>query len=182
MEILDTEANVFNEVDANTVSEDVIPTSARTALAAATENRGRFRRNKLTAVKLTLTVIGDPQLQSKTIIKVQGLGERISGLYYVRKVVSTVTESGFVQKLECISNGTGGVRRRSRLGDLELPSRGIPTAGNTRSGDASPTTGMIEEQVYNEETGRYDTVYSPSTVGRPAQRPRPVSTRAGDED
>jgi phage protein D len=181
IEILDPEADVFNETDANTVSEDVVPTSATSAIAAAAENRGRFRRNKLVAIKLKLTVIGDPQMQSKTIIKVEGLGERISGMYYVRKVVSKVSESGFTQELECISNGTGGVRRRSRLGDLELPTRGTPTAGNTRAADATPTTGMIEEQVFNEETGRYDTVYSPSVVGRPAQRPRPIPTRARED-
>lgn len=174
VEYLDREANAFNEVDANTVSEEVVSTTAQTSVAAATQTRGRFRQNKLVAIKLKLTIIGDPQIQAKTIIKVEGLGQRISGLYYIRKVVSSVGDGGFTQTLECISNGTGGHARRSRLGDLELPSRGVPTAGNTRPASREQDPGALaEEQVHDEETNTYHTVYSSTAAARPARRGTP---------
>jgi phage protein D len=164
-------ATYTTAAERRTASEDVSPTSAQDAGTAARENRGRFRAGKLVAIQLKLTVVGDPQTLSKTVVRVEGLGQRISGLYYIRKVVSKVG-TGFTQELELISNGTGGHARRSRLGDLELPTRGVPTAGNVANDvDRAVDAGALaQEQVLDPETGRYTTVYRSTSSGRVVAR------------
>lgn len=180
IEVIDPESISFSsreatEADVRAASEDVEPTSAQDAESAQTEARGRFRQSKLVAIQLKLNVIGDPLLQAKQVVKVEGLGQRISGLYYVKAVTSTIDSSGFKQILSCVSNGSGGLARRSRLGDLELPSRGLPTRGNARSVEDDVNTalehGALQEvQVLNPETNRYETVYQNSTGRAVARR------------
>lgn len=180
IEVIDPEAVSYSsreatQADVRAASEDVEPTSAQDAETAATEARARFRQGKLTAIKLKLTVRGDPLIQAKQIVKVEGLGQRISGLYYIKKVTHEINGSGFKQTLECVSDGSGGHARRSRLGDLELPSRGIPTRGNARAdvsddvAEAMRHGALNEEQILDPETGRYATIYR-NTGGRVVAR------------
>lgn len=189
IETIDPESIRFNpreatESDVRAASEDVEPTSAQDAETAQIEARGRFRQGKLVAIQLKLTVIGDPLIQAKQIIKVEGLGQRISGLYYIKAVTHQIDASGYKQTLSCVSDGSGGHARRSVLGDLELPSRGLPTRGNARSVEADVNEavehGALQEvQVLDPETNRYNTVYRNSNnrvVARRTSSGRVVAT------
>jgi uncharacterized protein len=115
-----------SRIEGHVAAVETTTTSARDAATAQRQARGRFRRLQQTAVKMKLDIIGDPSLISKTIIEVQGMGRRLSGRYYVRKVETTIDMGGYKQTLDCISDGHGGhstTSTRARGLDLIEPGR-----------------------------------------------------------
>lgn len=126
------------------------------------EARAQFRRAQRRAVKMTLNMVGDPQILAKSVITVLGIGQRLSGNYYIREARHNVSSSGYTLDLELIKDATGAYARRAgRRGD-GLPEVGSePRAsgaqgaeeeeGNERS-RRPPTRAEIFEQI-NQETG-----------------------------
>lgn len=118
-------------------SEEVQPTSQPTAEAAQAEAKGRFRRVQQTAVKMTMTTIGDPQVLAKTVVRINGIGRRLSGVYYVKEVEHVLSPEGYVQNLKLIKDGHGGhTGQRSKA-----KTRGLPevTANATGKANDKPT-------------------------------------------
>jgi phage protein D len=83
--------------------------------AAATKNDAdkRYRKASQVAVKMTMTVIGDPALIAKTVVRVEGVGKRLTGNYYIKAAKHSVSSSGYTTQLEMISDGTKGYVRVS---------------------------------------------------------------------
>lgn len=104
-----------NEGDVGTTTTS--PTSETSAAAAQRHANGRYRRSQQGAVKLKMDIVGDPYVAAKTVVTVSGIGQRLSGLYYVRSCKSTVDSSGFHQSLQLSSDGHAGYGgRRGRTG------------------------------------------------------------------
>ena len=68
----------------------------------------RYRRAAQTSVEMMLSVIGDPSLIAKTVIRVEGVGKRLTGNYYVRSANHNVKVQGYTTTLDLISDGTKG--------------------------------------------------------------------------
>src|SRR6185369_2820151 len=145
-------------VDQNAANEEVRTTPAADAAAAQAEARGRFRRVQQTAVKMSLDLVGDPSLLAKTVVEVQGVGQRLSGRYYLKKVSHSISTGGYLLKAEAVSDGHGGHSTESRVArGLELldpgrrargrPNEAEPQAGAQEPGGAAATEGAELEQV-----------------------------------
>jgi phage protein D len=156
-------------VEQNVGSEEVLTTAAPDAATAQREATGRFRRVQQTAVKLTLTLVGDASLLGKTVIAVEGLGQRLSGRYYVQQVTHDLA-GGYKMTAKCVSDGSGGHSTESRVArGLELLDVGSRTAAHVNQQPApAPATGAPTEQegqalqqveVIDPETGTTRTQY-----------------------
>lgn len=77
----------------------------------------RFRKATQTAVKMGMTVIGDPSLIAKTVVRVEGVGKRLTGNYYIKTARHNVSAAGYVTELELVSDGTRGYVRVSDVLD-----------------------------------------------------------------
>lgn len=64
-------------------------TTATSSAAAKAEADAAFKRSARAAIKLTVDCVGDPGLVAKTVVRIEGLGARLSGNYYVTKAVHT---------------------------------------------------------------------------------------------
>lgn len=114
-----------------TGSEEVRPTTATTATAARREAVGRFRRIQQTAIKMKMTIVGDPSMLAKTVVETRGMGQRLSTRYYVKSVQHTIGNGGYVCELEMVSDGDGGHSTESRVArGLELLEVGPQTRAN----------------------------------------------------
>lgn len=87
--------------------ETDIASNAQTAEEAQTEARRRFRKATQNAVKMTLNIVGDPNMLAKSVVQVSGMGKRLSGKYYVKAVESMLGagSDGFAMKLTLITDG-----------------------------------------------------------------------------
>lgn len=86
--------------------EQDIASNVQTEEEAKTEAKRRYRKATQRAVKMTMTIVGDPTIVAKSVIKVSGMGNRLSGKYYVQSVSSEVSGGGeFTQQLKLITDG-----------------------------------------------------------------------------
>lgn len=137
-------------------SSETRPTSETSAAAAKTEADAIFRRTQQTAVQLTLEMVGDPYLVTKSVVEVRGLGKRLSGKYYVASLKHTIGSSGYTVAAKLKTDGTqAGVAK----------SKGTPNkaeaAKSSEQGALTPVT------VVNRRTGEKRTVLK-DTRGRAA--------------
>lgn len=89
----------------NTANDETIPTSETSDAGADRVAKQRYKRGLTNTIKLSLNVVPDPSLAAKSVIVVSGLGERLSGRYYITTMTAKLSESGAVQSLECRRNG-----------------------------------------------------------------------------
>lgn len=114
IEFFDPETREFHERDRRdkvpdaVVSSDTAPTAESTSSKAKKLADGKYKKTQQTAVKATFTVLGDPLMVAKTVIKVSGLGKRLSGRYYVKKVKHSIGE-GYLMEISGVSDGTAGL-------------------------------------------------------------------------
>lgn len=83
-------------------------TTETSAKAVQAHAEGKYRNGQQVTVKLSFTVIGDPDVQGKRTYGFRGLGKRISGLYYTRTARHTINSSGYITKGTAITDGHGG--------------------------------------------------------------------------
>lgn len=106
-------------------------TTGGSSESAASERdaTSRFRRAQQQAVKMTLTMIGDPNILAKSVVNVQGIGQRLSGNYYVTEATHELGSNGYTLRLELIKDATGNFARRiaRRRGD------GLPEVSPARA-------------------------------------------------
>lgn len=75
----------------------------------------RFRKASQVAVKMSMSVIGDPWLLAKSVVRVEGVGKRLTGNYYIKSARHSVSAQGYTTDLEMISDGTRGYLHLSDL-------------------------------------------------------------------
>jgi phage protein D len=177
-EVIDFEqgtTTTVTQTERNVGSEEVRTTSAPDAQTARREAVGRFRRVQQTAVKMTLQLVGDPSLLAKTVVAVEGLGQRLSGRYYVQQVTHEIT-GAYRMSAKVVSDGAGGHSTESRAArGLELLEQASRTAAhpNTQEGPPAATGAPTEQEgqpleqveVIDNETGTTRTQYR-DTRGR----------------
>jgi phage protein D len=162
LEVVDPESG-RSRLDARMGSEETLPTSSSSPTSADREAKGRFRRAQQAAVKLKLEVVGDPGLMAKTVVEVRGLGVRLSGRYYVRKVTHEL-QAGYKCTMELVSDGHGGHSTDSQVAKgLELLEKSPQAGGKQNTKAPKPgaeqvgaTEGAELEAVekVDEETGQ----------------------------
>ncbi len=84
------------------------PTAAGSKGLIDKEAEAKFVKAEREAVKLTLSVVGDPTLAAKTVIEVEGISSLLSGKYYVKEVKHQLGTSGYICELKVTRDGKGG--------------------------------------------------------------------------
>ena len=170
-EIVDPESgDSISATTSRASSEETRTTTAQDAASAQAEARARFRHVQLTAVKMTLTMVGDPEMFAKSVVELRGFGRRLSQRYWVKVAKHTIRGS-YTTALNLASDGDGGHARESLLArGLELVAP-TPTAARTNTADAPPgadgqapvDAGPLEpRERVDEETGDSVTTFHDS--------------------
>jgi phage protein D len=108
-------------------NDRVVTTTAQTAAQAKAQADAKFTRAQQAAVKLSLSVVGDPRVGATNVIEVLGISKRLSGKYYVKSAKHKLSATSYTLDLACHSDGV----------------HGVATAVEPRS-DASPNTKPLE--------------------------------------
>lgn len=82
-------------------------TSAKTEAEAKREADARFKKAARNRIKLKLDLVGDPTMTAKRVIEVRGLGQYLSGKYYVLKALHKIDGNGYVTTIH-LRRGTAG--------------------------------------------------------------------------
>lgn len=100
---------------------DVSPTTAESDGEATSQARQRFRGGQRSAVKLSLTLVGDTEIRADNTIRVEGIGEKYSGNYYIEETTHSISPGNYTTKVKLNRNATsrsrGGGRSRRRSTD-----------------------------------------------------------------
>jgi len=72
---------------------------------ATAMSRGRIERESLKLIQGNGAANGNPQLQSRTVIELQGLGARFTGKYYVTSTTHTIDGNGYQTTFEAKRDG-----------------------------------------------------------------------------
>ncbi len=169
IEIVDPETGA-TRLERRNVSEDIRPSPEATASTARREADARFRRTQHSTVELSATLLGDPSLLAKTVVEFQGIGQRLSGKYYVKEAKHRLDSSGYTVEVKCVSDGSheaGGA-----------PSEGRP---NTGSAAASDPHALRQLEVVDPESGRTRIEYR-DTRGRAAGLEDPATRTSRPRD
>lgn len=127
-------------------SELVLRTSEKTEEAAKRQAEAWWRKLQLRAVKLTLGVVGDPNMVAKSVVRVEGIGQRFSGLYYVRTVVHELNPSAPYRMTLKLS--TDGHNMATGGGELGTPPG--PAASGTQNPAAQDGSTADPDEVVQE--------------------------------
>lgn len=136
-------------------SAEVRPTTATSKAAAQSEADGIYKRTQLSAVTLKLKIVGDPQLAAKSIVEVRGLGQRLSGKYYVASIKHTIS-SGYSCELTCKREGTNGKSGGAGKASAAKPNQKQPDETKQGSNDQQ---GLTPVEVVNPVDGNVTTAY-----------------------
>lgn len=68
------------------------------------EAESKHKDNEFDGLEMSITMIGIPQLASKKIYIVEGLGKRLSGRYRAKSVRHIIDSSGYICEMEMIRN------------------------------------------------------------------------------
>lgn len=79
--------------------------AAKNRADAKRRAHGTHRRMRQALVKMKCNIVGDPSLVAKSVIKIGGMGKRLSGNYYVKSHRHTLGSSGFDGEIEIIRDG-----------------------------------------------------------------------------
>ena len=101
------------EVQSTQVTEYVRPTTQTSKAAVKREADGAYRRMQQNTVELNLTIIGDPHIAAKTVVKVLNISKRYSGYYYVKKITHKLGTGGFTSEMVLTSDGVNSVGKIS---------------------------------------------------------------------
>lgn len=139
----------------NNVSTESRSTTEVNKAAASREAEGSFRRAQNVAVKMKITIVGDPRLPAKTVIEVRGLGKRLSGKYYVKSHAHKIDQNGYLSTLTLVTNGSQGTKT----------DKATKTAADVNKKQAETDGGKLSQSlVVDPETGT-KTLYR-DTAGR----------------
>ncbi len=135
-------------------SEDTRPTSETSAKQAKREADGIYSRVQQSAVEMSISMIGDPQLIAKSIVELRGLGQRLSGKYYVKQVNHVINSGGYQLSLKVASDRTN---KPSALIAGAVSSNSKATL-NQKKADEKPKDGdksiaLVPEEVIHHSTG-----------------------------
>jgi hypothetical protein len=106
----------FTDAPASTTIDEVLPSTADTDAEAQQAAQNRFRRAERKSIEMTWPLVGVPRLTADTVVRGEGLGQRVSGNYLVTEVAHTVGKaytSRCKVKRNAQSRSSAGARRRA---------------------------------------------------------------------
>ena len=111
IEVIDQRTGASHTGQVNVASAETRTTAETDNTSAKKVADGSFLRTQQAAVLLSLDIVGDPGLLSKSVVKVDGISKRLSGRYFVISIAHKVEPgSGFGQKLKTRADGTSGAK------------------------------------------------------------------------
>jgi phage protein D len=108
---------------------EVVERDAKAAFRAATRN----------TVKIGLEAIGDASTFAKTIVRVDGVGDRLTGNYYVAEVEHKVAPGSYTMHLKLESDGTSSATKKTTA-DNGLPEVAAVQSSARRPAAIAPST------------------------------------------
>jgi phage protein D len=121
-------------------SEIVAPTTETTKAGAERQAKAHFEKVQMRAVKMGFSAIGDPGVQAKCVIRIEGIGKTYSGLWYARSVTHELSATNEAYKMS-LKVSTDGVNGGTGGGAGPANPIGPPTAATQNpntTGDAVP--------------------------------------------
>lgn len=108
--------------------EDTSTSEVATAAEAEVAAKSKYKRAQSTTVKMSLTIVGDPQMLAKSVINLVFPGcRRLSGSYFVKEVRHTVSVDSYITEIKCTGDGHAGygkVRNKDQQ-------NGVPEVGRS---------------------------------------------------
>jgi phage protein D len=156
IEIIDKrtgEASTVERAKSN-ASETTFPTTEPTKGAAARQAEGVFVKAQQLTVQLTFTAIGDPSLVAKSLILISGIGQTLSGRYYVSSVKHDVGK-GYTMTVKTRRDG----KSAPATGSGSATDEGTPSKGKENEQEAPPPGEMSAVEVVDQRTGETRTEY-----------------------
>ena len=123
---------------------DTVLTGEDTSGKAKRRARSRFRRAQQVAVKMTFPMIGDPLLVAKSVVKIEGMGQRLSIRYYLTEVEHDLSPGGYICRPRLISDGHGGHATDSKIAATDF-NRVAGQAGKGAGADRK----KVNEAIFN---------------------------------
>ncbi len=146
----------------NVASSETRPTTETDAKQVKKEADGAFKRAALTAVQLTVEMVGDPGICAKSVIEVRGISKRLSGLYYVKTAKHKIDSGGYKLSLKCQTDGTHGhsenLLNEGTATKKKPASKATP---NDQKGGASDPNASTKIERVNPTDGTSYTEYHP---------------------
>jgi phage protein D len=113
-------------------SGNVKPTPSPTAARGRQEAKGQVISEGMGTVEASAETIGIPGLKAKDIIRVEGISDKFSGLWRVKSVRHSISDSGYTCGLELArSDSNAGRARLSEGGKIPANNDQKSGAGNT---------------------------------------------------
>jgi phage protein D len=111
---------------------DVSPTTAESDSEATSQARQRFRGAQRQAIKLGITFVGDAGLRADNTIRIEGIGEKYSGNYYLEEAGHSVKPGIWAIKTKLKRNATSRSRGtgRSRRRTVDQGTRSAPAGAD----------------------------------------------------
>lgn len=145
----------------------VYHTTAKTREEAQRKAIALYRRVQLNAVPLEFTAVGDPRMIAKSTVLVENIGATTSGLYYVKRVVHSLT-STYTIKLKLTSDGKAAFTT-SAFDKLPGQGQGVRPKAKVNKVDPTDKPGtaasdkLTPEKVFNPLTGKDEIGYRDSS-------------------
>lgn len=112
------------------------------------ETSKKFRDAQRGALKITLNAIGDPTLLAKSVVRLEGVGKRLTGNYFVHEVKHSVEPGGYTMSVKLRSDGfnADGKDVAKKAGRES----GIPEVAGEKSAakrkDYKPPSGLLHDK------------------------------------
>lgn len=103
---------------------------------------GKFKDTQQTTVRLSFTLVGDPDVLAKRVVIFSGLGKRLSGRYYINSATHTIDNGGYRVTGKSHSDGTGGYGKDN-----------AGSSANLNKKDAVDADKLEEIEKYDPRTG-----------------------------
>lgn len=132
--------------DARAATANQRATSAKTEEQAKREAAARFTGSERAAIKLTVTVWGDPTIRAKEVVEMKGIGAMLSGRYYVTEAKHSISSGEYKTTMKLTKDGRGG-----GVGALSKPKPTDAGKQNTQDQGAAGTKEPI--RMVDERTG-----------------------------
>lgn len=154
IEVFDQRSGRSQGMSTKMVAEDVAPTSAPTAEAAKRESDAKYRSNRDKLIRLKFAIVGDKDIGARDLIVVSGIGQRLSGKWYVVQANHRPVGGGaYVTTLECSRDAHFG------YGD---PKRDVKAKGALNQKEAAEDDALEAVEEHDQRTGALKgTAYRP---------------------
>lgn len=140
LDLIDPVTGQTTQRESAAAPEVVAPTTAQTKEEAQQRANGLLKLSQTTPRKCTATAYSDPKLPAKSVNTLGGIGQRLSGNYYVSEITHNYAPGVATMSMKCQRDGT------STSGKTNVSGPATSAAVNTSSGAAasSASNGQLQ--------------------------------------